>query len=509
MARFRKLILMLCLGAMLVNQQAQAQALPVANFVVNRAVSNVVTRVAAARGFAANDPRIAATLTSMGTVSTGLNVASTAVGVGMAIGGAPVWMGIAAGLGVVALGLGISAMVNGKPAQLSIASTDTGNKLKVEVPGEAMPAYVPPMLVDQTPLWAKAVAQGAPIYRDPNNCYANDACYALPLRPDVPSYRYAADYYGKTVLVTNDLNTFGRWVTFLTNPIINPTPGVTYTWQFAGAQQVPNSNGGSRVAVYIYEARSGGDDQGLSSYSRTTTKNLDGSVYGDIGPQFYSDLDSAVKSMPQTVGSAKLSGDSLARIVDAQWRQAAGQPGYEGLPYSYSQPITAMDVQPWIDANPSSAPTVGDLMTPANSPGSQIVIISPTVTPGTNPGPDPGTNPGPIPGNNVNVVNTPNVNVTNKVQVDLGEAPNVGTPGLESTPTARSILDPLLNLMPDLKAFTTPQHQGECPKPSVDVFSWHVTFDSHCQLAESTRQMLYQTMMVCWALGALLIILMA
>lgn len=93
--------------------------------------------------------------------------------------------------------------------------------------------------------------------------------------------------------------------------------------------------------------------------------------------------------------------------------------------------------------------------------------------------------------------------------MDLGTAPTVGTPGLETTPTARSILDPLLNLMPDLKAFTTPQHQGECPKPSVNVFSWHVTFDSHCQLAEETRQMLYQTMMVCWALAALLIILMA
>jgi len=514
MLRLRKFILLLCLAAMLVDQNAQAQALPVANFVVNRAVANVVTRVAAARGFAANDPRIAVTLTGMGTVSTGLNVASTAVGVSMAVAGAPVWMGIAAGLGVIALGMGINAMINGKPAQVSIASTANGNKLKVDAPGDQAPVYVPVQIADQTPRWAQAVASGAPIYRSPGNCYANETCFALPLLPDVPSYRYNADYQGKTVLMTTDLYAFGQWYTFLTKPTVEMPPGVTVTWMFQGIQLVPNSAGGKQITVVIYEARSGGDEMGLPSYSRTNTWNNVGTVYGDIGPNYYDDLSAAAVAMPQSVKDAKMSADSLARMVDAQWRQAAAQPGYQGLPYSLSQPVTATDVQPWINEDPTAVPTIGDLMTPASSPGTQTVPISPTVTP-TSPGIDPGTNPS-TSGNvnvvntpNVNVVNTPNVNVVNRVQVDLGEAPTVALPELETMPTARSILEPLLNLMPDLKAFTTPQHQGECPRPSVHVLSWDLAFDAHCQLAEETRAVLYQVMMGGWGLAALLIILMA
>ncbi len=235
-----------------------------------------------------------------------------------------------------------------------------------------------------------------------------------------------------------------------------------------------------------------------------------GQVYGSIGPQYYNDLNAAYGAMPQSVKDAKVSADTLARMVDAQWRQAAAQPGYEGLPFSLSQPVTALDVQPWVNENPMAVPSINDFMMPANNPGTQTVPISPTATP-TSPGGDAGTNPGTNPGTsgNVNVVNTPNVNVANRVQVDLGEVPTVAAPGLETTPTARSILDPLLNLMPDLKAFTTPQHQGECPRPAVQVLGWSLTFDAHCQLGEETRAALYQVMMACWALAALLIILMA
>jgi len=507
MRRFRKSVMAICLIAMVCEEQAQAQALPVANFVMNRAVAGVITRVAAARGFAANDARIAGTLTGMSSVSTSLNVASTAVGVGMAIAGAPVWMGIAAGLGVVALGIGVTAMINSRPAQISVASTATGNKLKVDVPGEQAPAYMPPTLMDPTPLWAQAVQQGAPIYRDPSNCFSNEACYALPLVPNVPSYRYSADNQSKTVLVTTDLNQFGQWYTFLTKPTLTYPAGVTFTWSFSGAQLNQNSAGGNTITVNVFESRSGGDQQGLPSYSRINTFNNVGSVFGNIGPQYYPDLNTAYPAMPASLTSAKLSADSLARIVDAQWRQAASQPGYSGLPYAMTQPVTALDVQPWIDANPTVAPTIGDLVTPASNPGTQTVTISTTATPNTGTGtnPDPGTGAS----TNVNVINTPNVNVLNKVQVDLGTAPSVDTPTLETIPTGRAILDPLLNLMPDLKAFATPQHTGECPRPSVDVFSWHLTFDSHCQLAESTRQTLYQVMMACWALAAIMIILMA
>ncbi|WP_284160479.1 hypothetical protein [Burkholderia pseudomallei] len=91
--------------AMMCNQQAHAQALlaPIENFVINRAEAAIVTRIAIQRGFAANDPRIAATLAGMGKASTALNVVGTGAGAA-AFAGAPVWATILAGVGIVALG---------------------------------------------------------------------------------------------------------------------------------------------------------------------------------------------------------------------------------------------------------------------------------------------------------------------------------------------------------------------------------------------------------------------
>jgi len=216
---FKKIFVLCLIVVLLVHEQvSHAQALPTASFVVNRAVASAVARVAAARGFAANDPKIAATLTGIGQVSTSLNVASTAVGVGMAVAGVPVWMGIAASLGVVALGMGVNAWINGangevSQAQISVAATPTGNKLLVDAPAQSLPSYSAPTIIDTAPLWARAVNAGAPIYRSPSECYANEACFALPLPPDQPSFRYTADWQGKTLLATTNVFQFGQWYT--------------------------------------------------------------------------------------------------------------------------------------------------------------------------------------------------------------------------------------------------------------------------------------------------------
>jgi hypothetical protein len=508
--RIRNVVLFVSLSCVLGAQVAHAQALlaPIENLVINRAEAAIISRVAIARGFAANDPRIAATLTGMSTVSTGLNVASTALGVGMTIAGAPVWMTIAAGLGVVALGLGVSAMINGNQAQISVASTSAGNKLKVDVPGDPMPAYTPVIPSDTTPLWAQAVQQGAPIYRNPSNCFSGDSCFALPLVPNVPSYRYSADSQGKTVLVTNDIIKFGQWYTFLTKPAMTLPDGVSFSWSFAGAQIQQNSTGGNSITVNIFESRSGGDAQGLPSYSRMDTFNNVGSVNGNIGPQYYSDLNTAFPSMPSSLTGAKLSADTLARLANQSWQQAANAPGYHGLPYSVTLPLTAMDVQPWIDANPTAAPTIGDLLTPASDPGISTVTISPTAQPGAS-APNAGSSPSVGDGTNVNVVNTPNVNVVNKVSVDLGSDPGVQSPTLESMPTISMILSPLLNLLPDLKHWTVPTHNAVCPEPSFSMLGHSFTLKAQCDLAESNRTAIYTAFAAMFTLAALFIVLRA
>lgn len=508
-----KKVFVLWLAAALLGreQTSYAQALPAANFVVNRAIANAVTRVATARGFAANDPRIAATLTGMGQVSTGLNVASTAVGVGMAVAGAPVWLGIAASLGVVALGFGVNAWINRadgqvQQTQLMVASTPSGNKLQVNVPAEPLPAYSAPQVVDTTPIWARAVQSGAPIYRSPSNCYANEPCFALPLPPEPPSYRFNADYQAKTLLVTTDVNQFGQWYTFLTQPT-NPMPdGVSFTWQFAGAELVPNSVGGNQITVYISEARTGGDDQGLPSYSRINTNNNVGQVYGAIGPQYYSDLDQANGQIPTPVRTAKVSNETLARIIDQVWQRAAMDPNYQGLPYTYAQPVTEFDVMPWALENPQAVPTIGDLLSPASDPGTNAVPISPAATPATNPGTNPNPNPTPSTSNNVNVVNTPNVNVTNTVRVDWGESPEAVWPMLNPPPVDLSIITQLL--IP-IQRFVVPAHVAECPKPTFSLFERTIVMDVHCTLLDSVRPTLYAVMAAVWAILAVIIVLTA
>lgn len=507
---FNKFLIVLVMATLLVHQQLHAQAVPVANFYMNRAIASIVTRVAVSRGFAANDPKIAATLTSMGEVSTALNVASTAAGIGLAVMGAPVWLTVLAGLGVIGVGMAITGSMGDKQIAMSVADTPDGKKLMVDVPHSEEPIYEPPPLADQTPRWAQAASQGGPIYRRANACYANEPCFALPLPPDIPSYQYVADSMAKTILVTTDLDNFGYWYTFLKQPQRNPeTPSsVVDTWQYAGSEIVENSSGGKQITVYIHEARSGGDAIGLPSFSRTNTYSNVGYVYGNIDPQYYEDLDSAYNNMSSEL-TAQISAESLANIVNTQWQLAATQNGYSGLPYSATQPITAGEVQQWINENPSAAPIFNDLLTPASNPGTTTVIISPTVSPGVDPGTSPGTNPSTGIGTDVNVVNTPNVNVINDVSVDFGPNPGIGSPSLENTPTAQMILQPLLDLFPSLRNFVVPPHSSECPKPSISIFGKSIVMDAHCTVTEAVRPTLYAVMALVWILIAMFIILAA
>lgn len=504
MSSCRNYVLALCLVALLVNQHAYAQALPVANFVINRAMAGVVTRVAAARGFAANDPRIAATLTGMGTASTAVNVASTVAGVGLTLAGAPVWMTIAAGLGVMAVGAAIYANTSSGPGSISISAN---NKIEVQSPMPQAPAYSMPALnPDATDIYTKVARAGIPTYRTASCASTNPTCSQFPSLPGDG----AKNFMWKLGDVAFVPGTFAQVQTMM-DTYVRQNGGYMdgTTISYVSVYWVPNADGTSKRLAYSVSGTQTDCGSGTCTPNMPFTNTfwldqvqIGAGVLPAVGPN----LDSVAPAITEDMKAAKLDAMTLARLTDNAWRQAAAQPGYEGLPYSYAQPVTYTDASGWMQENPTANPTVGDLLTPGNNPGSQTVPISPTVTPTTS-GSD--TNPGSGLGTNVNVVNTPNVNVVNKVQVDLGTVPNVGTPGLEVTPTARSILDPLLSLMPDLKAFSTPQHQGECPKPTAEVLSWHVTFDSHCQLAEETRQMLYQTMMVCWALAALLIILTA
>jgi hypothetical protein len=206
---------------------------------------------------------------------------------------------------------------------------------------------------------------------------------------------------------------------------------------------------------------------------------------------------SAIANIPDSELSKPLNPVILAAAANKLWQTAAAQPGYSGLPYDTTNPITAADVATWTATNPTLAPTVADAIAPVSSsataPFSTNAAIPIPANPGTsaNPATSAGTNPSTQPLQN------------------LGSDPGIGFPTLESPPTAQMILNPLLNLFPDLKTFVVPSHNSVCAKPSMTLFGKTLVLDGHCTLLESVRPTLYAVMAAVWLMVALFIILAA
>jgi hypothetical protein len=205
----------------------------------------------------------------------------------------------------------------------------------------------------------------------------------------------------------------------------------------------------------------------------------------------------AVTTLPQSELNKPLNPAVVAALANRAWQQAASQPGYDGLPYLQSNPITAPEVQRWIDNNPTFAPRVGDFVSPNPVTSSQ-------------------PNPWGLPSNPTQSVTTPvspvNPNVTNPAAqnplTNLGSDPGIGSPTLETPPTAQQILDPVLNMLPGHRTFTASSHQGTCPKPTINLYGSHV-MDAHCTLIDQNKGVIQGAMTFAWAVIALFIILSA
>lgn len=206
----------------------------------------------------------------------------------------------------------------------------------------------------------------------------------------------------------------------------------------------------------------------------------------------------AVDTLTEAELSKPLNPSILAQLSNNVWQQAASQPGYDGLPYPMAQPITVDEVVRWLQQNPQYAPTVRDFVSPnpttTDQPNPWALPSNPTApvtTPTTNPNPGT-TNPG---------SDTPLVN--------LGPDPGVGAPTLEQPPTARQIIDPILQLAPGLRNYQAVGKAGVCPRPTVELFGKLLTMESHCQLMEDNKPALQAAMTFAWTAMALFVILSA
>lgn len=519
-----------CVFCMLfIQQQAYAQAAlaPVENYVVNRAIGGMIAnRIAIARGVAANDaawmasaandPVYKATMAGVGKVMTGANVASTALGIGLTIAGAPVWLTVAAGLGVIAVG-SLIAYNSQTGSQMSVVSTASGNKLQVQGKPPALPTYSTAQ-PDGIPKGLKqAMDQGAQVYRDPSSCLPGNWCYNFPPKPANLPYSVGMDI--PVWLAASSINALSKaWVTTKYGDMNGPDNlgmGTTFIIESTGGGFVYADDGTPSWYLWIHEARSGcvapacDPVNGLPNYDRTYFQYPPGGQFapGTYAKQ-YTSLDTAAQALStdSDTKAVKVSQQVLADLANKAWQQAAAQPGYTGQPYPASNPLTSFDTFQWTQANPNSSPTIDDLLRPATN--AQVypdgVPISPTVIYTA-----PETNPNPGGNQNVNVINTPNVNVVNKVSVDFGTDPGVADPTLEATPTGSQILQPLTSLFPEFRSFQTPSHASSCPKPAFDVFGKSVVMDSHCTIAEQHRAALAAVMMAVWMMVGLFILLSA
>jgi len=528
----RRFFVFFALACMVGSQQAHAQALlaPVENFVINRAEAAIVSRVAIARGFAANDPRIAATMTAMGDTTATLNVASTGAALGLGFLGAPVWLTIAAGLGVLVAGSAIALHLatdsSGQQVAtgtVTVARSQDGKSVLVTQPE-------PKSLMDSYPGGAPAPLQPAPSnMQDPvshgmqfqgavqyhtASCMAGALCSQYPAMPS-GQLNFVRDY-GSTVLVVRSLADVQAYDAY--EQQYNSAGGVlgrsgydngTYDALNTTVYWKPNADG---TAVTLYEDRlyKEHDQSGnpvLNTYSQPATWWLPGP---GVKPISGHDLSQIYPQLTDAAKKAQLDPMTLAQMVNMTWQRASMQPGYEGLPYTVSSPVTTADVQPWVQANPSAAPTLDDLFRPASDPATQTVPISPTVTPSTSPSTDPSTNPGTNPSTDpatdpgTNPCAVPHACV---MDVDVRGDPGTPAPTLENTPTIDMILGPIFNLFPDLKAWTVPAHAGACPQPSFEAFGHSYTLTTHCELAEKYRAEIATVMTAAFALAALFIVL--
>ncbi len=210
-------------------------------------------------------------------------------------------------------------------------------------------------------------------------------------------------------------------------------------------------------------------------------------------------ISDAAADLTQAQKATALDPQIIAQIANEFWQSAASAPGYNGLPYDATQPITAADAAAWQASNPSYWPSVGDFVAPQAAPSggtaSSPFTLPTSATPVSSA--DPSTQP------------STGTNPSTQPLENLGPDPGIGSPALEQIPTAQQILSPLMNLFPSLKSFVVPSIDAACPHWSFSVFSRQYTIADHCTLLENIRPSLYAAMAVAYALMALLIVLAA
>ena len=429
---------------------AQAPVAEPAYANMQRAVGGIIQSIALSRGYSLADPRTYGTLYSFGKTA-----GSAVAGVGAAgvvVGTAPGWLTLIA---AAAVGAAVTYAVN--------AGID--GLVKFAFPGVGQVViFIPPSGVQYSTsdIWSNASPAddvGCPI--NPATGMA-DGIMALVGTVAGSCFSIPSSASAQRVCVSSAVQSA------------------------IGGTSCSNPSQSNLAAVASVLSNSGWTD--TSAHSTTS---------GSPVPTTTPNLADAITLIPQPELAQPVDPATMAMLINEIWREAAQQPGYAGLPYDATQPVQATDVEAWEAANPAAYPTVQALVAPVTDTSTGFAPSTSTaggsaLQPATQSTSPTATNP---------AASAPSVN--------LGPDPGIGSPPLETIPTAGQILAPELGLFPDLRAYAVPTHSGECPRPTFSAWGKTFTLTEHCDFAEQFRTSFYAAGVLLFAIASLLIVLSA
>jgi hypothetical protein len=441
------LLISLILGSMFVPASvASSQSLPAYVPPTNKIGGGIASGIAQTlirRGFAANDPRIYTTIRAVGA-----RVAPLAA----AAGSGATWLTVLSRLnlwaaGAVLLYQGITWYF------------DSNGKVVTKIDGEPIESF--------------GVAQGGVCYFATG---ASFSCFGTPQEAFI-WYQITNTVYNKFLSVSltaepNGTPAYNNGVRYSAKGTATraDNPSIIYTTQ--------------SLLIYVGTASmSCPGGQGIVN-GACATSHLD--KYTAAGstsaPQTYQ---VAYDALPQEAKDARISPELLAEEANRHWIDAASQPGYDGVPFDVSKPVTNADLIPHRDAHPNDWPRTSDLV--------GVIPTSPVPIQPTNPNPD--------------QVNPP----SSAVKVDLGPDPGIKEPTLEQTPT--DIFKPVADLLKPWTDWTMPTHTQQCPTwqaaPSIAGHSFSLDLSYHCTLADQYRAVITAAALLLWTLIAAFIVLSA
>lgn len=359
-AYYKRFVSVICIYVCLcfTSLQAFAATVPAYNGKMNNAVASVIQFKVKKWGFAANDPRVTATFTGVGT---GL----TTLALGVA-GGAVAAVGWPALL----VSAGIAAVVTGS---ITLA-LDSIYKWLFNADGT---------------ITTSSGGGG-------NGALVKGGAYV--------SGSYSSAQYPAPHTKAQADDDWQRGC--------NPYNQCTGTTVEAGPIYQSTENGNSPITVYHYDVKKGVNaytnfamilHASGASMSCDTGKAADKGVCVSIQTGSSDGLNNAnpsaaVENVPASELGKAVSDQFLAGVANVAWKAASNS---GGLPWTPSDPVTPADVAEWRAENPSNVPTVGDAIAPVSN-GNTVVISpntsgqagnGPSTTPGSGTTVDLGPNP--------------------------------------------------------------------------------------------------------------------